>query len=421
MIAPTPPAKPLLERPTLARLLDVLNGGGEETRVVGGAVRNWLIDRPIGDVDLATTAPPPEVTRRAEAAGLKPVPTGLAHGTITVVVAGTPFEVTTLREDVETHGRHATVRFGRDFAADAQRRDFTMNALSVDHHGVLHDPVGGLPDLKARRVRFIGDPRTRIREDYLRILRLFRFHAAYGKGPLDAEGLAAAIAEREGLGQLSRERVRAEFLKLLAARRAAETVEAMADAGFLGSVTGGVGEHGRLARAVADERRRGAPADPILRLGALSVAIIEDAARLRDRLRLSNAEYDRLSALAMLIPVLRSGDATLDRRAVRRVAIEHGLQPFADALAVLDGEPLPAIADDGRMTLAAMLEGREPVPAFPLTGADVIAAGVDKGPRVGRTLARAKALWLDADGPTERGTVAGLLTEAVRGMTSDSR
>ena len=168
----------LLSRPALKRLIAALDGDGEETRIVGGAVRNALLGRPVADVDLATTATPDTVAARAKAAGFKPVPTGIAHGTVTVVADGAPYEVTTLREDVETHGRRATVRFGRDFRADAQRRDFTINALSVGADGTVHDHVGGLADLEAHRVVFIGEPAARIREDYLRILRFFRFHAA---------------------------------------------------------------------------------------------------------------------------------------------------------------------------------------------------------------------------------------------------
>ncbi len=185
----------LTEKP-LAQLLAVLDRDGEEARVVGGAVRNALIGLPHGDIDIATTALPAEVTRRAEAAGFKAVPTGVDHGTVTVVVASKPFEVTTLREDVETFGRHATVKFGRDWKRDAGRRDFTMNGLSLSADGAVHDHVGGVADLRARRVRFIGDAATRIAEDYLRILRFFRFHAYYGEGHPDAEGLHATIVAR---------------------------------------------------------------------------------------------------------------------------------------------------------------------------------------------------------------------------------
>src|SRR5260221_10851234 len=174
-----------LGAPALARALSILNGGGEEARVVGGAARNALMGLPLSDIDIATTAPPDEVVRRAATGGLKAVPTGIDHGTVTLVVHGTPFEVTTLRQDVETFGRKAKVAFGRDWKIDAERRDFTMNALSISSDGVVHDYVGGLADLNARRVRFIGDPARRIAEDYLRILRFFGFQASYLHGAPD--------------------------------------------------------------------------------------------------------------------------------------------------------------------------------------------------------------------------------------------
>ena len=187
-----------LAQPALSRLLSALDGGGEETRVVGGAVRNLLLGEPASDIDLATTALPQETMRRGKAAGFKAVPTGIEHGTVTLVADGTSFEVTTLRRDVETDGRRAKVVFGRDFVADALRRDFTINALGLGRDGTVHDYCGGLDDLAQRRVRFIGDATARIREDYLRILRFFRFHARYGVGAPDAEGLSACIAGRKG-------------------------------------------------------------------------------------------------------------------------------------------------------------------------------------------------------------------------------
>ena len=221
---------------------------------MGGAVRDALLGRPPGEVDLATTARPPEVMRRAEAAGLKAVPTGIDHGTVTVVSGGAGFEVTTLREDVETDGRHAVVRFGRDWQADALRRDFTMNALYARRDGQVIDLVGGLADLEAGRVRFIGDAEARIREDHLRILRLFRFHAGYGRGPLDPHALHAALRQREGIERLSRERIGREIIKLLKAPGAPETVTLMSETGFLNRVLGGVGH---LPRA----RKAGGPGD----------------------------------------------------------------------------------------------------------------------------------------------------------------
>src|SRR5450756_1891528 len=215
---------PWLRSGPAARVLALLNGSGEEARVVGGAVRNVLLNIPTGDIDIATTAVPTEVIRRAKAAGIKSVPTGIDHGTVTLVVDGHPFEVTTLREDTETFGRKAKVAFGRDWVGDAHRRDFTVNGLSVDADGVVHDHVGGLEDIAAKRVRFIGNPDQRIAEDYLRILRFFRIHAAYGAGEPDRNGYLACIRARAGLATLSAERVRMEMLKLVIADGAAGAV-----------------------------------------------------------------------------------------------------------------------------------------------------------------------------------------------------
>ena len=287
----------VLAEPRLRRLLTALDGNGEETRVVGGAVRNALFGRRVKDVDLATTALPEETARRAREEGFKVVPTGIEHGTLTVIVGGEPFEVTTLREDVETDGRHAVVRFGRDFAADALRRDFTINALSVRADGEIRDYTGGLADIAAGRVRFIGSARGRIREDYLRILRFFRFFAEYAQGPIDADGLHAAIHERAGLERLSRERIRTEFLRLLAAPGVLKTAALIAHNGLLERITGGIADLGRLARVVAQ-----APPDPVLRLAAFDVASLQDADRLVERLRLSNAQAARLQGYARAFP-----------------------------------------------------------------------------------------------------------------------
>ncbi len=245
----------------LSRLLGVLDTGGEEARVVGGAVRNALLGLPVAEINVATTAVPEEVVKRAGAAGFKPVPTGIEHGTVTVVIDKQPFEVTTLRKDIETDGRHAKVAFGRDWKTDAERRDFTINALSAKRDGTVYDYAGGLDDLAARRVRFIGDPGKRIAEDYLRILRFFRFHAAYGTSDHpDAEGIAACIAGRDGLAQLSRERVRMELMKLLVATHAVPALISMTDAGLLLRVLGGVSYLGAFENMAKAEAAIGAAA-----------------------------------------------------------------------------------------------------------------------------------------------------------------
>lgn len=401
----------LLARPGLARLLGELDGKGEEARVVGGAVRNSLLGRPVHEVDLATTATPDEVDRRARAAGFKVAPTGIEHGTVTVVVGGEPFEVTTLREDVETDGRRAKVRFGRDFEADALRRDFTINALSLSRDGRVHDPVGGMADLAARRVRFVGDPAVRIREDYLRILRFFRFHAEYGEGEPDPAGLAAAIRGRAGLALLSRERVRAELMKLLAGRRAGEVAGVMSDTGLFALILGGVGETGRLARVAAQEARE--RPDAVRRLGALAILSQEDADRLRDKLRLSNEEHGRLSAYARALARAMSWAVPADPAAVRRLAVEHGLEALADVSIVTDGEPRPMLTPDARETLRRLMVGAEDLPVFPLRGADFLGRGVPKGPRVGELLARARASWLASGCPTGAAVAPRLIEAAL--------
>jgi poly(A) polymerase len=403
----------LLSRPALKRLIAALDGDGEETRIVGGAVRNALLGRPIADVDLATTATPDTVAARAKAAGFKPVPTGIAHGTVTVVADGAPYEVTTLREDVETHGRRATVRFGRDFRADAQRRDFTINALSVGADGTVHDYVGGLADLEAHRVVFIGEPAARIREDYLRILRFFRFHAAYGEGPLDPAGFSAALAERSGLAMLSRERVRAELLKLVAARRAVEVVHALADSGFAQRFLGGVLEIGRFARAVAFEHEEGGHPDPVHRLAALAVVVAEDADRLRECLRLSGAEHARLAAYAGVLARLKSRAEPLDAAAVRRFVAEAGIATVRDVLTATEGEPRPRLTADGLAAYRRFAAGEEAPPQFPLKGADLVRRGIAKGPEVGRRLERAREAWLAEGCPLDAAATARFLDVAL--------
>ncbi len=287
-----------LHAPALARALSLLNSGGEEARVVGGAARNALMGLPLSDIDIATTALPDEVVRRAAAGGLRAVPTGIDHGTVTLVVDGAPFEVTTLRQDVETFGRKAKVAFGRDWKVDAERRDFTMNALSISPDGVVHDYVDGLADLEARRVRFIGDPARRIAEDYLRILRFFRFQASYAHGAPDPAGLHACIVARDGLRSLSRERVRAELMKLLVAPFAVPTLAVMAEAGFTTLLLGGVALLASFANMIKVEEAAGVAPDAVRRLGALGVFIDEDAERLRAKLRLFNSEAERLASLA---------------------------------------------------------------------------------------------------------------------------
>ncbi len=279
-----------LEREETQAVFDALQGHGIETRAVGGAVRNTLLGLAVTEIDLATTAVPEEVMALAAKAGLKAVPTGIDHGTVTLVASGVPFEVTTLRRDVETFGRHARIAYTKDWKEDARRRDFTLNALYADRDGQVFDPLGGYADLRAGQVRFIGDAEERIKEDYLRILRFFRVHAYYGKGPLDPAGLAAAVRLRGGLDQLSAERVGAELRRILIAPQAAGAVKALYDYGLLTGLLGGVPRLADFMRLIAIESALGRAPETSLRLAVLAVFVEEDVERLTQRFRLSNAE-----------------------------------------------------------------------------------------------------------------------------------
>lgn len=381
----------LLERPPLRRLLKAFNGLGEETRIVGGAVRNALLGRPVTEVDCATTMLPDAMMKRAHEAGFKSVPTGIDHGTLTVIVDGEPFEVTTLREDVETDGRYAVVHFGRDFVRDAHRRDFTINALSLGLDGKLHDYTDGVADLRNRRVRFIGNAHKRIREDYLRIMRFFRFHAEYAEGEPDAEGLEASGIERHGLSILSKERIRHELLKLLVARRADETLQVLSRHGFLTWLLAGAAEFGRFRKvAIADKDSPVA----IWRLAALAVMVEQDSDRLREHLRLSNDEQKKLVGYARLLALLKTWALPIDALAIRRLVADHGVETLGVVLAAIRGEPSPVIADDAQGALERYRTGAENVPAFPLRGADLVERGVPKGPKVGEILSAARQAWL---------------------------
>jgi poly(A) polymerase len=407
---------PLRQGP-LARALEALNGGGEETRLVGGAVRDLALGGAVLDLDLATTATTDEVIRRAEAAGFKVAPTGVSHSTVTLVVDGRPIETTTLREDVETDGRWAKVAFGRDFAADARRRDFTINALSLGADGSVHDHVGGLEDLTQGRVRFIGDADQRIREDYLRTLRFFRLSARYARGALDAGGLSAAIRARDGLARLSRERVRAELLKLLTAPRASDVVQTMGECGFLEPILGGLAYPTRLSRLIAIEAERGRGPDALLRLAALGAAIPEDAERLRDRLRLANAEYERIRAAAAALIGLHGISASPSADGLRALLLNAGRGAARDGLALAEAESGLGPADAG-FAAADRFLADAPEPKLPFSGADLIARGVARGRPVGQTLRAFQALWIRAGFPKEPETLARLIEEAVADAAS---
>jgi poly(A) polymerase len=322
-----------------------------------------------------------------------------------VVVGGSAFEVTTLREDVETFGRRASVRFGRDWKADAQRRDFTINALSCSRDGVIHDYVGGLADLAARRVRFIGDPQTRIREDYLRILRFFRFQATYGLGAPDAEGLHAAIVLRAGLDQLSRERVRMELVKLLMGSHVVPTLAVMAETGILLSVLGGVPLLASFANMVKLEAVCGLNPSPIRRLGALNVLVVEDAERLRQRLRITNAEYERLVSMAERWWAVDPGRG---ERAARALLYRIGPDYYVDR-ALLAWSRSEAGAADPAWGELATLPNRWTAPRFPLRAADFLKRGVPKGRALGAALEAAEEAWIAGDFPADDTALAEIV------------
>ncbi|HKM88332.1 MAG TPA: CCA tRNA nucleotidyltransferase [Xanthobacteraceae bacterium] len=386
-----------LKHGEVARLLALLDRDGEEARVVGGAVRNALLRLPVDEIDVATTAVPAEVMRRVAAAGCKAIPTGIEHGTVTVVIDHQPVEVTTLREDVETFGRKARVAFGRDWRADAERRDFTINALSASADGTVYDYVGGVDDIAARRVRFIGEPQRRIEEDFLRILRFFRFHAYFGEGTPNPVGLRACIRARAGLETLSRERVRMELLKLFVASRATPTLAVMAESGLLGMVLGGVAFIASFENMVKVEAALGATPDSVRRLGAIGVWVAEDAERLSQRLRLSNAESERLLALEQWWRIAPQAD----QQAARVILYRLGPQTFADQV-MLAWARSDAGAADHHWRELANLPQRWTAPAFPLKAADFMERGVPAGPSLGAALRAAEAAWIAADFPAER-------------------
>ena len=399
-----------------ARVLDVLNGNGEEARVVGGAVRNALLKIPIGDIDIATTALPTEVIRRAKAAGIKSVPTGIDHGTVTLVVEGKPFEVTTLREDTETFGRKAKVAFGRDWTVDAKRRDFTINGLSVDSAGIVHDHVGGLDDIAAKRVRFIGNPDQRIAEDYLRILRFFRIHAAFGAGEPDRPGYLACIRGRVGLAALSAERLRMEMLKLMVAEGAGVAVTAMADGGLLLQIFGGIAYPRAFAAMIAAERLLGFKPDPIRRLGALAVAVTEDARRVAMRLRLTNAETKALDSMGHRWWRLAGMDEATARRRLYRLGAER----YRDRL-MLAWARAGTENGSGPWRELATLPERWSAPKFSLKAADFIARGIAEGPALGHVLTLAEEAWLAADFPLDDAAIKAIADQAVARFSRDHR
>ena len=382
----------MTEAPT-RRVLAALAAGGVAARFVGGAVRDALMGRPVSDIDIATPAAPELVTALLEKARVKVVPTGVEHGTVTAVTKPRHFEITTLRRDVEPQGRRAVVAFIDDWRVDAERRDFTMNALFLDPDGTLHDYVGGLADVVARRVRFVGDPATRIREDVLRLLRFYRFHAQLGRPPADEAARAACRALASLLPTLSAERVSAELLKLLAAPDPLPALSLMREDAVLPVVLPEAIRFDRLAGMIAIEPEP----DAIRRLAALIAVDAESALTLARRLRLSNEQRDRLLALmAPDWPLDLAGDA----RAQRRGLYHLGARGYRD-LVLLRAAEQGASAKRRARTLLARAEETGAL-EFPLRGRDVTALRIKPGPRIGELLASVAAWWEAGDFRADR-------------------
>jgi len=365
-------------------------GGPGCARFVGGCVRNALIGVPVDDIDIATTLKPEETDKAIRAAGLKAVPTGMAHGTVTAVTERTPFEITTLRRDVSTDGRNATVAFTDDWAADAGRRDFRLNALYADSDGAVFDPTGyGVADAAAGRIVFVGDPETRITEDYLRILRFFRFFAWYGRGEPDAAALVACRKHAPGMPRLSAERVSRELMKLVAAPDPRAAMEAMASAMVLGGV---LPEAGALdlfdATAVLT-------ADPVLRLMVLIPADADVVKAVSVRLRLPNATRDRLTEAALARPDV---SLLMSDAATRAAIYRRGGRAVADALYRTWAEE-PGRREEAMRLLGTVENWRPPV--MPVGGREVSRLGVEPGPGTGRLLKAFEESWIADDFPVD--------------------
>ena len=381
------PDAPWRRRSGMPRLLATLGVDEGDTRFVGGCVRDTLLGLEVSDVDLATRLAPDEVMRRLEKAGIKAVPTGLAHGTVTAVTHGHPVEVTTLRKDVATDGRRATIAYTEDWREDAARRDFTINALSADPgSGELFDYFGGLADLEGRHVRFIGDPLTRIAEDHLRILRFFRFHARFGQGAPDPAGLEACAARANDLMALSRERIADELLKLLAMAEPVAAVRLMIERGILKPVLPEIEDAERLATLVEAERTAGIEGHPIRRLAALLPADPKIAASVAARLRLSKRQAARLVSAAVTA-----------RDAPQVLAYEIGAEEAVDRF---------LLAGETGHDLRTLQGWRKP--RLPVSGGDLIAMGLKEGPIVAKTMQAIEREWVRAGFSADRKEVRAL-------------
>lgn len=392
-----------LAAPALTRVIEAVAQDGDDALIVGGAVRNALLGRPVSDVDIATTAVPDHVIRRATRAGLKAVPTGIEHGTVTIVADGRGYEVTTLRRDIDTDGRRATVEFGRDFVGDAHRRDFTINGLYARLDGTVFDPVDGLSDIAKRRVRFIGHPEKRIREDYLRILRFFRFFGEFDEGHADAEALAAIATEREGLNRLSRERVRSELLKILCVRRAADTMSLLDQYKILPLILNETPTPGIFSRAV-----RLFPELPAMaRLAALLDQSGVNQDLIQQHLRLSNDEARDLHGIKQALAMMESAGDRLEERVLRHAAFRTGKRHALAALAI-------RCARDHRTPDRHDIETIDQTPHIsPFTGELMLEMGVKPGPLMGKIIADAEHIWVESGMASDPHTIRDIADRAI--------
>jgi len=398
-----------------APVLDALEavGGAGCARFVGGCVRNALLNEPVGDLDIATTLTPDQVTKALEAAGIRAVPTGIDHGTITAVKDGQPFEVTTLRRDVATDGRRAVVAFTTDWAQDAERRDFTLNAVYADRDGALTDPTGqGVADAKAGRIVFVGEAATRIAEDSLRILRFFRFLAWYGRGEPDGAALSAIAAGKGAMANLPAERVSKELLKLLSAYDPRPAVALMAETGVLTDLLPSATDLTAFNGLVEIETDQLFVNDPVLRLATLLPDNEVGAAQAADALRLSNEAKERLVAAMGKTPRITSW---MSPRESRRTVYQIGVQAFSDRIKLLWSRVTRSAATHQWRGLLALAESWTP-PPFPLTGQDVINSGVPKGPMVGKVLREVEDWWIDHDFIDDKFSAIEKLKAVAQGM-----
>lgn len=381
-----------------------------ESRFVGGAVRDALLGASVADIDIAVPMPPSEVLARLVARNIKVIETGMDHGTVTAIAGTHAFEITSLRRDVEADGRHAVIAFTDDWAEDAARRDFTINALYASASGEIFDYATGVEDLIAGKVRFMGDARLRIAEDYLRVLRLFRFHAWYGKGDVDAEGLRAAAEAKDKLKSLSAERIAKEMLRLLEAGNPTPVLRVMAATGILSELLPGALQLPRLERLLEIDADNFSPRDRVLRLAALLPEDGEAAHAAADALKLSNADRTRLEQAL-------SGEriaAHLSAKDARRLLYRIGVARFRDKIWLAwAGAPKGANAIQWRMLLTMADNWQRP--RFPLTGLDVMQAGVPEGPEVGRVLAQVEDWWVGGDFASDEGALRDRLRAAIHG------